>query len=87
MPTPAPILLVDDDESTVDLFRRILAMDGYSVATALAAKDALAWLRQNVPGLILLDLRMPLMDALGFLRRFRGEFTAHAHGARGHRDR
>ena len=72
------ILIVDDDASTVDHFRRILTLDGYSVASAFSAEDALSWLQENVPALILLDLRMPLMDGLGFLRRFRSAGSAHA---------
>jgi DNA-binding response OmpR family regulator len=74
----ATILVVDDDETTVDHFRRMLTIAGYAVATAFTAEDALRWLQQNAPALILLDLRMPLMDGLGFLRRFRADFAAHS---------
>jgi CheY-like chemotaxis protein len=63
-----PILVVDDDEDVRETLRDALEMHGYTVATAengRAALDALAVMPR--PGLILLDLMMPVMDGLEFL--------------------
>jgi DNA-binding response OmpR family regulator len=68
---PTHILLVDDD----DLLRRSLAFNleqaGYRVSTAASAEDALGLIRRDPPSLVLLDIRMPGMDGLDALPRFK----------------
>ena len=68
---PPRVLIVDDDESTVDAFGRILRLEGYEVLTALSADAGLREVETSRPDVILLDLRMPAMDGLAFLRRLR----------------
>jgi CheY-like chemotaxis protein len=65
------ILVVDDDPTCRELLRRILARAGHAVVVASNGKDALAALGEHSPQLILLDLAMPQMDGLTFLRRLR----------------
>jgi len=65
------ILIVDDDEEGVQTFARILKLEGYSVQTALNAEMGLSAAQLNHPDAIILDLHMPLVDGLGFLRRLR----------------
>jgi CheY-like chemotaxis protein len=72
------VLIVDDDALMLEQFKRMLALEGYAVATATSADDALRWLADHVPGLILLDLRMPLMDGLALLQHLRTNSPAHA---------
>jgi DNA-binding response OmpR family regulator len=68
---PTHILLVDDD----DLLRRSLAFNlenaGYRVSTAASAEDALGLIRRDPPNLVLLDIKMPGMDGLDALPRFK----------------
>jgi CheY-like chemotaxis protein len=66
-----PILIVEDDPSTRDLLRSILAKDGWSVQTAENGRVALESVRRTRPGLVLLDLMMPEMDGFAFLEEFR----------------
>ncbi len=66
-----PILVVEDDSSTRDLLRSMLAKDGWSVQTAENGRVALERVKQTLPGLVLLDLMMPEMDGFGFLEEFR----------------
>ena len=65
------VLIVDDDESTVDAFGRILRLEGYDVLTALSADAGLREVEAARPDVILLDLRMPFMDGMVFLQRLR----------------
>ena len=70
-PTTAKILIVDDDEGVTQTFARMLRLEGYQVRTAVTAETGLREAEQTHPDAIILDLRMPLLDGLGFLRRLR----------------
>jgi len=71
-PTPtARILIVDDDDGVTQTFARMLRLEGYQVRTAATAETGLLAVSESHPDAIILDLRMPLVDGLGFLRRLR----------------
>jgi two-component system cell cycle response regulator DivK len=82
------ILLVDDFEDALDIYRDYLNYRGYRVIVARDGADAVAMARAHRPDLILLDLRMPVMsglEAVQLLRSDRGldgspivALTAHA---------
>ena len=72
-PTTATILIVDDDEGVTTTFARMLRLEGYHVHTALTAEMGLREAQSSHPDAIILDLRMPLVDGLGFLRRLRAD--------------
>jgi CheY-like chemotaxis protein len=59
-----PVFIVEDDFDVRELFADTLAEAGYDVATAANGQEALERLRvsQAAPGVILLDLMMPVMD-------------------------
>jgi hypothetical protein len=67
----APILVVEDDEPTRALMRRVLHRDGWEVAEASNGAEALDLLEEVAPRLVLLDLMMPEVDGFEFLMRFR----------------
>jgi DNA-binding response OmpR family regulator len=67
----AKILIVDDDEGVTQTFARMLRLEGYAVRTAMNAEIGLREAEDGHPDAIILDLRMPLVDGLGFLRRLR----------------
>jgi len=69
--TLAKILIVDDDEGVTQTFARMLRLEGYHVRTAVNAENGLREADEGRPDAIILDLRMPLVDGLGFLRRLR----------------
>jgi CheY-like chemotaxis protein len=70
--TTAPLVLVIDDDEGVRLtFSRVLKLDGYSVQVAATAEEALGQVTHERPDAILLDLRMPLINGVGFLYRLR----------------
>jgi two-component system response regulator PrrA len=67
----ATILIVDDDEGVTQTFARMLALEGFKVRTAFNAESGLRAAAEAHPNAIILDLRMPLVDGLGFLRQLR----------------
>jgi two-component system response regulator PrrA len=69
--TASKILIVDDDEGVTQTFARMLRLEGYQVRTAVNAETGLREAEDGHPDAIILDLRMPLVDGLGFLRRLR----------------
>ena len=74
--TPAAlrtILIVDDDPSVTETFERMLRLEGYHVVTALSAEAGLNQAERSHPHAIILDLRMPLVDGLQFLRQLRAK--------------
>jgi two-component system OmpR family response regulator len=71
------ILIVDDDEGVTQTFARMLRLEGYQVRTAVTAQKGLEEAEQSHPDAIILDLRMPLVDGLGFLRQLRAR-VAHS---------
>jgi DNA-binding response OmpR family regulator len=64
----ASILVVDDDPQVLDVFERSLSMAGYAVSTAETGRLAMASIQATEFDLILLDIVMPDMDGLEFLR-------------------
>ena len=74
----ASILIVDDDEAVTQTFARMLRLEGFRVRTAINAESGLTETFQNQPDAIILDLRMPLVDGLGFLKRLRAS-EGHRH--------
>ena len=65
------ILIVDDDEGVTQTFARMLTLEGFKVRTAFNAESGLRAAGESHPDAIILDLRMPLMNGLGFLRQLR----------------
>src|ERR1700739_2689365 len=72
-PNTSRILIVDDDEGVTQTFARMLKLEGFDVRTAVNAETGLKVANEAQPNAIILDLRMPLVDGLGFLRRLRSQ--------------
>ena len=63
----AKILLVDDHPDTCEALERFLEAAGHDVQCAPNGREALTEVMNNLPDVILLDLRMPEMDGPSFL--------------------
>ena len=61
------ILVIDDSHTNVVLLESVLERSGYSVTTALSAKEGLKSIKERVPDLIYLDFLMPEIDGLEFM--------------------
>jgi signal transduction histidine kinase/DNA-binding response OmpR family regulator len=68
---PCPILLIEDDQVTREMTRRILEKEGWKVTEAENGRVALECMERECPSLILLDLMMPEMDGFEFAARMR----------------
>jgi len=68
---PLPVLIVDDDPAIVSAVADVLRMEGYEVDTAGNGAAALHRVEVELPGLVLLDMRMPVLDGWGFARALR----------------
>jgi CheY-like chemotaxis protein len=67
------VLLVEDDAALAQMYRVKLERDGYTVQVAGDGEEALAWLADQLPDLVFLDVRLPRMDGLTFLERLRAD--------------
>ena len=70
-PSPRTILIVDDDSAVAETFSRMLKLEGYQVATALDPEEGLQLAERLLPSAIILDMRMPIVNGLQFLRQLR----------------
>lgn len=66
----AKILVVEDDRDLNNAYCIILKHEGHEVVEAFDGKEALAKLKDFEPDLILLDLLMPIMGGLEFLKQW-----------------
>jgi len=68
-----PVLVVDDDRDIRETLRDLLELEGWPVAVAKNGVEALERMREVRPGLVLLDLFMPVMDGAEVCRRRQGD--------------
>ncbi len=65
------ILLVDDEESTLNSIKEILSSFGAQVLLASSVPEAMAEFEKNSPDLIVSDIAMPLEDGYSLIRKIR----------------
>ena len=74
-PAPSPastrILVVDDDEVTLDFVELGLRYEGFEVVRALDGQEALRLAERERPHLIVLDLNLPSLDGVEVCQRLR----------------
>ena len=63
------ILLVDDDEALLRTLTDYLVFQGFEVVQARDGLEALSRIGEKTPDLLVLDINMPVMGGLEFLRR------------------
>jgi DNA-binding response OmpR family regulator len=72
------VLVVEDDLDLVALIETVLGEEGYRVNTATNGLEALDSVEMEMPGVILLDMRMPVMDGWEFAAKFRESYDSQA---------
>ena len=58
------ILIIDDEESALDLLRRILEQEGHEVAAARNGQEGVEIFRRQQFDLVVTDMVMPVKDGL-----------------------
>ena len=66
----ANILIIEDDIALNQAYVTILTTAGYAVRSAFDGNEALQLVAEQEPDLIFLDLRMPTLDGIGFLKAY-----------------
>lgn len=62
MSRPTDVLIVDDDEDMADVVKVALESEGYACRIAANGREALEQVATAMPGLVLLDMLMPVMN-------------------------
>lgn len=70
------ILIIEDDQTLSGAYQLILERAGYSVTVANNGKLGLTAAAKETPAIILLDLLMPVIDGIEFLRRYKPDGQA-----------
>jgi len=73
VPSRAPVLVVDDDAVSRHVLAQALATANIPTAVVSSGAEALTWLAQQTPSLVLLDLVMPPPDGFAVLRSLRDD--------------
>jgi CheY-like chemotaxis protein len=65
------ILIAEDNEKNIKLFRDVLQLSGYETLEASTGEQAIELATLHTPDLVLMDIRLPGTDGLEALRRLR----------------
>src|SRR5215203_1720446 len=63
-PTPARVLVVDDEDDTAHLLRDVLSRRGYRTESVSSAAACLDYLRNHPVEVVVLDIQMPGMSGI-----------------------
>src|ERR671932_655112 len=74
-PVRPRILVVDDTPALLDVVRRCLENEGYTVRTCLESRRAVAMAREQQPDVIMLDVVMPEVSGWEVLAELREDTT------------
>jgi excisionase family DNA binding protein len=69
--TKARILVIDDDDIILSLFKEILESEGHKIVTAATSAEGIERLGQQDFNLVFLDLKMPDIDGADLLKQIK----------------
>jgi CheY-like chemotaxis protein len=67
------ILVVEDNEKNMKLFRDVLVAMGYRTLEATRGGEAVDMASEHTPDLVLMDIQLPDLDGVQALHRLRGD--------------
>ena len=65
------ILIVEDNDKNMKLFRDVLQATGYETIAATRGEEAVSAAIERVPDLVLMDVQLPGIDGVEALKRLR----------------
>jgi len=65
------VMIIEDEQLLNEAYARVLSAANIALLRAYNGKEALEVLRGEKPDIILLDLRMPVMDGIEFLKKLK----------------
>lgn len=72
----ANILVIEDDKTLNEAYELILKKEGHTVHVAHNGLEGLEALKKLNPDIILLDLLMPQLDGIGFLKKYKTAYRS-----------
>jgi DNA-binding response OmpR family regulator len=69
--TAGPILVVEDDPSTIILVKEVLEKEGFNIISTMDGMEAISHATQYQPILVVLDVWLPKMDGFEICRLLR----------------
>lgn len=67
------VLLVDDDQMIVDMYKLRLEQEGYEVLVTDKGSEAIRLAGEALPDIVLLDIILPEIDGFSILKSIKGE--------------
>jgi two-component system cell cycle response regulator DivK len=67
------VLIVEDNEKNMKLFRDVLSAKGYATLEATSGEEAVDLAVAHAPQLVLMDIRLPEIDGVEALQRLRSD--------------
>jgi two-component system, cell cycle response regulator DivK len=65
------VLVVEDNETNMKLFRDVLQAKGYRTIEATSGEQAVELAAEHAPDLVLMDIQLPGMDGVAALQQLR----------------
>ena len=69
-------LVVDDVKDNTELLGKLLEGIGFNVVSASHGKEALQKIAQQLPDIVFMDIRMPVMDGVQTIKHIRRQFSS-----------
>lgn len=69
------VMIIEDELLLSDAYAQVLSSANISLLRAYNGQEALDILSEETPDIILLDLRMPVMDGISFLKKLQPKKT------------
>lgn len=74
MPDKKNILIIDDDQEVIDLLKDYLEVNGFDTASFTDGLDALNYLKENLPDLVLTDLLLPGEHGINVVKQIKDKY-------------
>ena len=70
------ILIIEDEEVLAQMYKEKFEQEGLEVDLAFSCQEAIDYLKNNKPDLILLDILLPQENGISFLEKIKKDGTA-----------